>query len=361
MEQDEEHVCATLEREGRPERIEASFVVGCDGAHSMVRKSLGIQLEGGDYDIPFMLADIETDDSLPGDEMQLCPSEHGPVAIFPMSTTRRRVVATIDNPEGDAPSLELTQRVLAERAPKGIRAKAMHWSSYFRIHHRHAEQLRKGRAFIAGDAAHIHSPFGGQGMNTGLHDIWNLVWKLDMHLRGHGSELLLDSYTAERVPIIKDVIETTDRLTKVMGTPHKLAQFLRDAIIPAVSHFSAFQHAFVRRLSGLGIDYAGSPIVQGEGERAFEESMRAGNMAGSRFLLLVNEGLEAGVKSAAQDLVAEMGDVLELRNSQGPGIRLVRPDGYVASASRDSDKGGVEALRILLHRMTDAPVPATRR
>src|SRR5581483_8592510 len=122
---------------GKPETLKASLVVGCDGAHSKVRKTLNLPLEGGEYDSPFMLADVETNTSLPADELQLCPSEFGPVAIFPVSATRRRVVATIEHPEGEAPSLELVQRILAQRAPKDIEALVLHWSSYFRIHHRH--------------------------------------------------------------------------------------------------------------------------------------------------------------------------------------------------------------------------------
>ena len=90
--------------------------------------------------------------------------------------------------------------------------------------------------FVAGDAAHIHSPFGGQGMNTGLGDVWNLAWKLDLALQRRGNERLLDSYSAERRPVIKDVIETTDRLTRAMGTPNRFAQALRDTIIPVLSH-----------------------------------------------------------------------------------------------------------------------------
>ena len=105
-------------------------------------------------------------------------------------------------PSDDAPSLELVRCLLAERAPAGLEARALHWSSYFHIHHRHVGQLRSGRIFIAGDAAHIHSPFGGQGMNTGLHDVWNLVWKLDLVRHGHDGERLLDSYGAERLPVI---------------------------------------------------------------------------------------------------------------------------------------------------------------
>ena len=115
-----------------------------------------------------------------------------------MSAHRRRVVATVANKDGETPSLEVVQNLLKERAPSGIEARSLHWSSYFRIHHRQAARLRVGNMFIAGDAAHIHSPFGGQGMNTGLQDVWNLVWKLDLFLHGHGNHALLESYSAER-------------------------------------------------------------------------------------------------------------------------------------------------------------------
>ena len=242
-------------------------MVGCDGAHSTVRHQLNLPFEGAEYQASFLLADVDTNTRLPADEMQLCPSEYGPVAIFPMSATRRRIVATVENVEGDAPPLDLVRKILAQRAPSAIEADGLHWSSYFRIHHRQVARLREGRMFIAGDAAHIHSPFGGQGMNTGLHDIWNLVWKLDLFLKGRGSQELLDSYSSERLPVIKNVIETTDLLTKIMGTPHRFAQALRDTVIPIVSRLAPFQHAFVQRLSELGIAYQGSPIVEGPGKR----------------------------------------------------------------------------------------------
>src|SRR5262249_12106774 len=152
-----------------------------------------------------------------------------------------------------------------QRGPRGIEAQSLHWSSYFRIHHRNVEQMRVGRIFLAGDAAHIHSPFGGQGMNTGLQDVWNLAWKLDLVLNGLGNEQLLDSYCSERLPVIKEVIETTDFLTKAMGTPNKFAQALRNHVIPIVSRLPPFRHAFVQRLSELAIAYPGSPIVEGPG------------------------------------------------------------------------------------------------
>jgi 2-polyprenyl-6-methoxyphenol hydroxylase-like FAD-dependent oxidoreductase len=300
--QQDDCVGATLDHKGEPTKLTASFVVGCDGAHSAVRHLLNIPFEGGEYNDSFVLADVETNETLPASELQLCPSEFGPVAIFPMSASRRRIVATIDHPEGDAPSLELVQKILAQRAPSTIEAHALHWSSYFRIHRRHVAQLRVGRIFIAGDAAHIHSPFGGQGMNTGLHDVWNLVWKFDLFLHGRGNERLLDSYSAERLPVIKNVIETTDHLTKVLGTPKRFAQVLRDTVIPMVSRLAPFQHAFVQRLSELGIAYRGSPIVEGPGKRYFDDSMRGGKGISSRFLIMIDDDTDASTREGAKQL-----------------------------------------------------------
>src|SRR5262249_46429333 len=244
--------------------------------HSAVREALGVPFQGGEYADSFMLADIDMNDVLPADQLQLCPSEFGPLAIFPLSATRRRVVATIDRPEGDAPSLDLIQKILRQRAPRGIETRTLHWSSYFRIHHRNVSQLRVGRIFLAGDAAHIHSPFGGQGMNTGLHDVWNLAWKLDLVLRGRGNEQMLDSYSSERLPVIKQVIKTTHLMTTVMGTPNKFAQALRNTVLPVVSRLPRFQHSFVQGLSELAVAYPGSTIVEGSGKRYFDDSMRGG-------------------------------------------------------------------------------------
>jgi 2-polyprenyl-6-methoxyphenol hydroxylase-like FAD-dependent oxidoreductase len=344
VEQDD-RVSVVLERKGESIKLTASFVVGCDGAHSAVRHLLNLPFEGAEYNDSFMLADVETNETLPADELLLCPSELGPVAIFPMSATRRRIVATIENTERDAPSLELVRKILAERAPSAIEARALHWSSYFRIHHRQVAQLRVGRFFIAGDAAHIHSPFGGQGMNTGLHDVWNLVWKLDLVLHGHGNERLLESYSAERRPVIRQVIETTHFLTKTLGTSSKLAQLLRDAVIPMVSRLAPFQHAFVQRLSELGVAYGGSPIIEGAGKRYLDDSLRGGDGIRSRFLLVLNDKSDASIKAAAQQLAGSLGDIVELRSGSAHDLTLVRPDGYIAYAANDHD--GIAALRAM--------------
>lgn len=338
-----------FDQRGRRETLEAAFVVGCDGAHSAVRHLLHLAFEGGSYPDSFLLADVETNQALPADELQLCPSERGPLALFPMSATRRRVVATIDQAEGDAPSLDLVRRILVERAPREIEALGLHWSSYFRIHHRHVGSLHSGRFFVAGDAAHIHSPFGGQGMNTGLQDVWNLAWKLDLARRGHAGETLLDSYGAERLPVIRSVIATTDLMTRAMGTPSRIAQALRDAIIPMVSRLAPFQHAFVERLSELGIAYSGSPIVEGPGRRHWDPSLAGGAGVRSRFLLMVGEHGEAAAQASAA-LVARFRDVLELRSSATPGVLLVRPDGYVAYESRETGDAAFDSVRAVLER-----------
>jgi 2-polyprenyl-6-methoxyphenol hydroxylase-like FAD-dependent oxidoreductase len=352
--QHDDNVSVTLDQKGQHVEVTAAFVVGCDGAHSAVRHLLNLPFEGGEYNDSFLLADIETNEVLAGNDLQLCPSEFGPVAIFPMSATRRRIVATIEHQEGDAPSLEMVQKILAQRAPSGIEARALHWSTYFRIHHRHVAQLRVGRVFIAGDAAHIHSPFGGQGMNTGLHDIWNLVWKLDLFLHGRGNERLLDSYSAERIPVIKNVIETTDHLTKIMGTPNKFAQALRDTVIPMVSRLAPFQHAFVQRLSELGIAYRGSPIVEGPGKRYLDDSMRGGNGILSRFLLVLADDTESSTTEAARQLIGSFSDVVELRVTRQQGVTLVRPDGYIAYAAHNRDGvGALGSVRSLLERQTN--------
>lgn len=361
--QRDDYVSATLDHKGQKLEVTAKFVVGCDGAHSAVRHLLNLPFEGAEYKELFLLADIQTNNALPGDELHLCPSELGPVAIFPMSATRRRIVATIQQQQGDAPTLELVQKILAERAPAGIQAEALHWSSYFRIHHRQAARLRVGRMFIAGDAAHIHSPFGGQGMNTGLHDVWNLAWKLDLVLRGYGSEQLLESYSAERRPVIRQVIETTDFLTKALGTPNKWAQAVRDTIIPMVSRLAPFQHAFVQRLSELGIAYRGSPIVEGAGKRYFDHSLRGGNAISSRFLLLLDCGSgEPSIKDAAQQLSESFSEVLELRPAPGLPVTLVRPDGYIAYSAHGHDgMAALQSVRSLLElqtRMPNEPVRA---
>jgi 2-polyprenyl-6-methoxyphenol hydroxylase-like FAD-dependent oxidoreductase len=347
------YITATLERKGERFQVTALFLVGCDGAHSAVRHLLNLSFEGAQYDASFLLADVDTNEALPAGELQLCPSEFGPLAIFPMSATRRRLVATVDKTEEHAPSLEFVRAVAAQRAPVGFEVHALRWSSYFRVHHRHVSRMNVGRIFIAGDAAHIHSPFGGQGMNTGLQDVWNLVWKLDFAVGGCATEQLLDSYSAERYPVIKGVIETTHRLTRELGTASKFAQAIRRTVIPIISRTSTFQRRFVQNLSELGISYEGSSIVEGSGNRFWDDSLRGGKGIESRFLLLLNDDADPSTKEAAHQFCESFGDVLELRYVPRAGMCIVRPDGYVAYEDDVSNAGAVlESMRSLIKRQT---------
>ncbi len=343
-------VAVTVEHRGQRTVHRAAFVVGCDGAHSAVRHLLNLPFEGAQYEAMFMLADVETRTALSRKELYLCPHESGPLAIFPMSRTRQRIVAMVDAPAGNAPTLAIVNALLQERAPTGMEAHALHWSSYFRVHHRQVAQLRAGRIFVAGDAAHIHSPFGGQGMNTGLQDVWNLAWKLELAIRGCARDALLDSYTAERRPVIRKVIRTTDLITKAMGRRGRVAQGLRDLAIPAVSRLAAFQRRFVQRLSQLGVAYRGSPIVNGEGLRYFDDSLRGGGI-GSRFLLFIGTEMDSPTAQEAKSLADDLQDVLVLRAGPHQGIRLVRPDGYTAYESRnDTAPRALRSVREVLER-----------
>ena len=350
----DDYVSVTLDQKGGRVELNAKFVVGCDGAHSTVRHLLDLPFEGAQYDAMFLLADVETNETLPADEMQLCPNEFGPLAIFPMSSTRRRIVATIDHAEDEAPPMNLVRKMLVQRAPSGIEARTLLWSSYFSIHHRQVAHLRVGRIFVAGDAAHIHSPFGGQGMNTGLQDAWNLVWKLDLSARGHGNEALLDSYTHERRPVIKHVIDVTDFMTKAMGTPSKLAQALRNTVIPLVSRLAPFQHAFVQTLSELGVAYRGSPIVEGAGKRYFDDSVRGGKGILSRFLLVCGNDAESSTIEAAKHIVESFAGVVEFRLAPGQALTLLRPDGYIAYSALIRDgNAALQSVRSILERQTN--------
>jgi hypothetical protein len=173
-------------------------------------------------------------------------------------------------------------------------------------------------------------------------------------VRGHGSEKLLDSYVAERSPVIRHVIGVTDFITKALGTPSKLAQALRDVVIPVVSRLAPFQHEFVQRLSQLGIAYGGSPIVEGAGKRYWDDSIRGGQGLGSRFLMIVGDVTEASTIDAAKKLCEEFSAIVEFRLSPQQGVTLVRPDGYVAyDADGELDEASTLAeVRSILERNT---------
>jgi len=187
-------------------------------------------------------------------------------------------------------------------------------------------------------------------MNTGLHDAWNLAWKLDLAACGYAAEDLLASYAAERLPVIRRVIGTTHTLTRVMDARSRFVQIVRNIAIPLVTRLPAFRRAFMMNLSGLGVAYGGSPIIDGAGERYFDESLRGGNGIRSRFLLLVGDDAPKPDLEPATRLAAAWSHVLELRRGRTSGLMLIRPDGYIAYAARGDLSAGMQSVHALLER-----------
>jgi 2-polyprenyl-6-methoxyphenol hydroxylase-like FAD-dependent oxidoreductase len=230
--------------------IRARYVVGADGIHSTVREQAGIGFEGGAYDESFILADVHLGGEVPVEEVVLFWATAGLTVVAPLPDGTYRVVAPVaDAPE--EPSLEFVQQVLDER---GLGAGRMViedvvWSSRFRIHHRVAHTYRAGRLLLAGDAAHVHSPAGGQGMNLGIQDAIALADALASVLAG-GPESALDEYSESRRPIARQVVELTDRLTRLATLPRAVRP-IRNAAIGLAGRVPAVRRALAQRLSGL--------------------------------------------------------------------------------------------------------------
>jgi 2-polyprenyl-6-methoxyphenol hydroxylase-like FAD-dependent oxidoreductase len=252
------------------ESIEARWIVGCDGAHSAVRKQMGCTFEGAPYEERIIQADLRVD--LPGapvsDEIFAFLHDEGPVALFPLFQDGRYRIIVIQLPGSPdlEPKLDVFQHALETRGLKGAKVSDPAWMVAFHIHHRRTDRFRKGRAFLAGDAAHIHSPVGGQGMNTGIQDAYNLAWKLALVGRGAAHEALLDSYEAERAPVAKALLEATDRamqgLELVAGLRNPIATALRNQLISFATSLSVVQTRAVKTISMLGVGYPDSPIVR---------------------------------------------------------------------------------------------------
>ncbi len=244
--QDTDCVTATFE-DG--EIIRARYAVGADGIHSVVREEAGIGFEGGQYDESFMLADVRLAGDAPPDEVILFWATAGLTVVAPLPDAIYRIVAPVaDAPEH--PSTEFVQQILDARAgtPRLVVTDVV-WGSRFRVHHRVADTYRAGRLLLAGDAAHVHSPAGGQGMNLGIQDAIALGDALAAVLGG-APDSLLDDYSTVRRPIAKDVVAMTDRLTRLATLP-RAARPVRNAAISLLGRVPSVRLALARRLSGL--------------------------------------------------------------------------------------------------------------
>jgi len=231
--------------------VTTRWVVGCDGMHSRVRDHAGIAFSGAVYDQDFVLADVDMEWPLARDEVSLFFSPDGLVVVAPLPENRYRIVATADDAP-EQPSVAYVQALLDVRGPQAIRAHIRDsvWTSRFRVHHRVAESARKGPILLCGDAAHVHSPAGGQGMNTGIQDAMSLAEALGA-VRGAGDASRLDAWAADRHHIAEDVVALTDYLTRMATLGSPTARMLRNAAISVAGHLPFLTHALARNLAEL--------------------------------------------------------------------------------------------------------------
>ena len=230
------------------EVVQARYVVGTDGMHSTVREQAGIGFSGGAYEHSFVLADARLTGEVPTEEVQLYWAKEGLTVIAPLPDGTHRIVAPVDEAP-EPPTLAFVQRLLDVRVAGGLTATELSWGSRFRIHHRVADTYRCGRLLLAGDAAHVHSPAGGQGMNLGIQDAVVLAEALASALAG-ASDTLLDGYSAARRPIAQQVVALTDRLTTLATLPRPVRP-LRNAMLGVLGHLPAATQALASRLAGL--------------------------------------------------------------------------------------------------------------
>ena len=248
--------------DGREERASADWLAGCDGAHSLVRHTVGATFAGHTMDSDWMLADVHMRGyPVPDTEASVYWHKDGVFVIFPISPGRYRLLADLP-PSGEAhpptPTLEQVQAIIDRRGPAGMTVFDPIWLAGFRINGRKVSSYRWGRAFLCGDAAHVHSPAGGQGMNTGMQDAFNLAWKLAVVANEHGGEKLLDSYSAERSEVGEHVLADAQRLT-VLGTmKNPVQQAIRNTVGHLMLGLAPVQHAFADKMSEVTVGYSKS-------------------------------------------------------------------------------------------------------
>jgi 2-polyprenyl-6-methoxyphenol hydroxylase-like FAD-dependent oxidoreductase len=249
----------------------ARYVVGCDGAGSTVRQLIGVPFVGGRYPHRFALADLEVDGPIEADAVHSYLGAAGMLFLFPLGQPASWRLLGILPGQTDLPaappSMALLQRLADEYTGGAVRLRDPAWRSEFRLRHRLAARYRIGSVFLAGDAAHAHSPAGGQGMNAGIQDAWNLGWKIALVARGEAPRGLLDSYEAERLPVGRALLRFTDRLFSIATSTRLPVRTARTYVVPRVAPLlprlpAPLRAAGFRRVAELDVGYRRSPAVE---------------------------------------------------------------------------------------------------
>jgi 2-polyprenyl-6-methoxyphenol hydroxylase-like FAD-dependent oxidoreductase len=354
---------------GREIDMNAGYVVGCDGAHSRVRHQLGLPFDGQSYPQDWLLADVMLHGAGRNDAVHLFFRPEGtPLTCIPMGGDRWRVMIPNAGDRGRrAPTFEEIQDLVGHRAPWPIEVSDPVWLASFRCQLRSTTAYRRGRVFLAGDAAHIHSPAGGQGMNTGIVDAHNLAWKLALVAAGRAPDALLDSYGQERAPVASGVLGFTDKIVGLMSMRNPAKRALRDTVLPVVTSLPPLQRRAARRLSQVAIAYPAGRLVLPDGERAGrgprpgervpDVAVRTPNgptrlyelLRGGRHVL-VTSGAGAVATVVSAGIVRD--DLVETAIGRVGGwpMALVRPDGVLAART-------AAHVADYVRRLTGDPVP----
>lgn len=264
-------IIARLRRpDGQEERCEIAFIAGCDGVHSIVRETMDTGYPGGTYRHLFYVADVEASGPAIDGELHVDLEEADFLAVFPLAGKgRARLIGTVRDDRADlADTLkfeDVSGRIIENLK---VQVEKVNWFSTYHVHHRVTQHFRKGRAFLLGDAAHIHSPAGGQGMNTGIGDAINLAWKLKAVLGRDASDELLDTYENERIGFAQRLVKTTDRVFTLATAEGRVASLLRTRIvpvaIPTLAKFEAVRDFLFRTVSQITINYRHCSFNAGE-------------------------------------------------------------------------------------------------
>lgn len=253
---------------GETKTIKAKFLAGCDGAKSLTRHKLGLQFEGSTFERLFYVADVEIKGQLGHDAVHVCLAQNTVTAFFPLAGNHRyRIVGTFpenhDKEEGEVLYEEIERQIIADTKLK-LDISQVNWFSTYKVHSRHVNKFSEGRCFLAGDSAHVHTPAGAQGMNTGIQDGYNLAWKMALVVKGLAGEKLLETYNEERLENAKNLLKTTDRFFDFGANPDPVIAYIRTHIFPHVAGFvmnlDAVGHLVFPLISQTGINYRHSSL-----------------------------------------------------------------------------------------------------
>lgn len=365
--QDADEVKAVLKAtNGETQTIEAQYLVGCDGASSPTRHCLGLSFEGSTYPRLFYVADVEMEFQSEAATFYVPLGYNSFVLIVPIQGGKYwRFIGNMpehnDRVDQDVTFEEIKQKVegLLQRS---LDITNVRWFSSYKVHTRHVETFSIGRCFLAGDAAHIHTPAGGQGMNTGIQDAYNLAWKLAVVLKGQAGEALLETYNEERLANAKRLLQSTDQFFDVAASDQWYFQFIRDNILPGIANlvtrFGAAKEFIFQLVSEIGINYRSSSLSNHRGEQSFQ--VKAGDrmpyflvdstsvydkLRDPKFHILVfSDGKHSyeNLKSALEDEYGELIDfnimplyphAVEIFGINQPFNVLLRPDNYIGMIS----------------------------